>query len=179
MSVRLGFSLPAVELLAGVYGMCAVFGACLFGLLIATWTGWAELSYATFFMASSLTAYYVRPGNLLPVVVSAPLLFLLACLSASVLAPSLALIPELAGVAWWMLSGMALTIVIAVARGLRSEVQELLANLRQLPDSPGLTGAALGAPSWPLSIPGGGNPVPEAGAATSAVPWAVGSSSSP
>jgi hypothetical protein len=122
--------LPAVELLAGVYGMCAIFGACLFGLLIAAWTGWAELSYATYFMASSLTAYYVRRGNLFPVVASAPLLFLLACLSASVLLPSLALITELGGVAWWMLGGMALTIAIAVARGLRSEIRDLLSGIR-------------------------------------------------
>jgi hypothetical protein len=131
VSIRLGwFGLPAVELLAGVYGMFAIFGACLFGLLIATWTGWAQLSYATFFMASSLTAFYVRPGNLLPVVVSAPLLFLLACLTASVLLPSLALITELAGVAWWMLGGMALTITIALIRGLRSEIRDLLSGIR-------------------------------------------------
>ena len=66
-----------------------------------------ELGYAVFFMASSLTVYYVRPGSLLPVVVSAPLLFLLACLTASVLAPSLALLSALAGAGWWMLASVA------------------------------------------------------------------------
>jgi hypothetical protein len=54
--------------------MLAIFVACLAGLLVASWAGWEELGYAVFFMASSLTVYYVRPGSLLPVVVSAPLL---------------------------------------------------------------------------------------------------------
>jgi hypothetical protein len=111
--------------------MLAVFAACLSGLLIASWAAWEDLGYAVFFMASSLTAYYARPGSLLPIVVSAPLLFLLACLTASVLTPSLALLSTLAGAAWWMLAGMTLTIVIAFLRGLHSELQELLAGLRR------------------------------------------------
>jgi hypothetical protein len=112
--------------------MLAIFVACLTGLLVATWAGWEELGYAVFFMASSLTVYYVRPGSLLPVVVSAPLLFLLACLTASVVTPSLALLSTLAGAAWWMLAGMALTVVIALLRGLHAEVRELWLDLRRL-----------------------------------------------
>jgi hypothetical protein len=115
-----------------ISGMLAIFGACLAGLLVATWAGWQELGYAVFFMASSLTVYYVRAGSLLPVVVSAPLLFLLACLTASVLMPSLALLSTLAGAAWWLLAGMVVTVVIGLTRGLRSEVLELLADLRRL-----------------------------------------------
>lgn len=119
--------------MSGLTGMVAVFGACFTGLVAASWADWGELGYAVFFMASSLTAYYVRPGHLLPVVVSAPLLFLLACLTASVVTPSLALLSTLAGVAWWMLAGMALTVLIALLRGLRAEVRELWVELRQLP----------------------------------------------
>ena len=114
-----------------LYGMVAIFGACLAGLLVATWAGWAELGDAVFFMASSLTVYYVRQGSLLPVVVSAPLLFLLACLTASVLVPSLALLSTLGGAAWWLLAAMALTIAIGLLRGLHAEVRELWADLRR------------------------------------------------
>ncbi len=117
--------------MSGLTGMVAVFGACSTGLLVASWADWEELGYAVFFVASTLTAYYVRPGHLLPVVVSAPLLFLLACLTASVVMPSLALLSTLAGVAWWMLAGMSLTVGIALRRGLRAEVQELLWDLRR------------------------------------------------
>jgi len=117
--------------MSGLTGMFAVFCACFTGLLVASWADWKELGYAVFFVASTLTAYYVRPGHLLPVVVSAPLLFLLACLTASVVTPSLALLSTLAGVAWWMLAGMSLTVGIALRRGLRAEVQELLWDLRR------------------------------------------------
>lgn len=122
---------PGGAVQSGVCGMLAIFGGCLAGLLVATWAGWPELGYAAFFMASSLTVYYARAGSLLPVVVSAPLLFLLACLTASVLMPSLALLSTLAGAAWWLLAGIALTVVIGLTRGLRSELLELLANLRR------------------------------------------------
>jgi hypothetical protein len=124
---------PAGVVQPGVCGMLAIFGACLAGLLVATWAGWQELGYAVFFMASSLTVYYARAGSLLPVVLSAPLLFLLACLTASVLMPSLALLPTLAGAAWWLLASMILTVVIGLARGLHGEVRDLWAGLRRLP----------------------------------------------
>lgn len=130
---------PGGVVQSGISGMLAIFGACLAGLLVATWAGWQELGYAVFFMASSLTVYYVRAGSLLPVVVSAPLLFLLACLTASVLMPSLALLSTLAGAAWWLLAGMIVTVVIGLTRGLRSEVLELLADLRRLTSDGSLT----------------------------------------
>ena len=126
----LGWARPGDAVQSGLYGMLAIFAACLAGLLVASWAGWEELGYAVFFLATSLTVYHVRPGSLLPVVVSAPLLFLLACLTASVVMPSLALLSTLAGVAWWMLAGMCLTVGIALRRGLRAEVQELWLELR-------------------------------------------------
>jgi hypothetical protein len=126
-------NLPGDAAAPGLYGMLSIFGTCFAGVLVATWAHWQDLGSAVFFLASTLTAYYVRPGNLLPVVVSAPLLFLLACLAVSVLVPALALLPTLAGVAWWMLAGMVVTIGIALLRGLRAEVRELLVELRQLP----------------------------------------------
>lgn len=122
--------------LTGRGGVLAVFGACFTGLLIADWANWQELADAVFFLASSLAAYYVRPGSLLPVVVSPPLLFLAACLAASVLtAPGLLATAErvavtLGGAAWWMLVGIALSMAIAWLRGLRAEVRALWSDLR-------------------------------------------------
>lgn len=122
--------------LTGRGGVLAVFGACFTGLLISDWLDWGELADAVFFMASSLTAYYVRPGSLLPVVVSPPLLFLAASLASSAITASgmLAglegLLVTLAGAAWWMLAGMTLTVAIALVRGLRTEVRALVAELR-------------------------------------------------
>lgn len=127
---------PPGERLTGRGGVAIVFGTCFLGLLVAGWASWAELAGAVFFMASSLTAYYVRPGSLLPVVVSPPLLFLAASLASSAITASgmLAglegLLVTLAGAAWWMLAGMTLTVVIALVRGLRTEVRALLAELR-------------------------------------------------
>jgi len=124
------------ELTAHV-GLVAVFGTCLLGLLTADWAGWDELADAVFFMASSLGVYYVRPGNLLPMVVSPPLLFGVACAASSLLTSSGALTGlgrmavTLAGAAWWMIAGMALTLAIAWLRGLRSEVAGLIHELRQ------------------------------------------------
>jgi len=122
---------PGGVVQSGVSGMLGIFGACLAGLLVAAWASWQELGYAVFFMASSLTVYYVRAGSLLPVVVAAPLLFLLACLTASVLMPSLALLSTLAGAACWLLAGMTLTVVIGLTRGLPAEVRQLWSELRR------------------------------------------------
>jgi hypothetical protein len=114
-----------------------VFGACFLGMLIADWANWDELADATYFMASSLTAYYVRPGSLLPVAVSAPLLFFLACALENFLSSPGALstldatVAELARSAPWLFTGTALTVVIALLRGLRSEVRALVMDLRR------------------------------------------------
>ena len=122
--------------LTGRGAVLAVFGACFTGLLIADWANWQELADAVFFLASSLTAYYVRPGSLLPVVASPPLLFLAACLVVSALtAPGLPATAEriavtLGGAAWWMVVGMALSVAIALLRGLRAEIRALWSNLR-------------------------------------------------
>jgi hypothetical protein len=122
--------------MTGRSGMFAVFGACFVGLLVANWARWGELGDATFFLASSLTAYYVRPGSLLPVVASPPLLFLAACVVASALTSSGPLaglkgtLVAMAGAAWWLLAGMVLTVAIAWLRGLPTEVRALLRGLR-------------------------------------------------
>jgi len=116
-----------------------VFAACFFGLLVADWAHWGELADAVFFMAASLTAYYVRPSGLLPVVVSPPLLFFVACVAEKTLTSSgsaEAIVAALAGSAGWLLAGTGLTVVIALLRGLPSEVRALILSLRSLSRGP-------------------------------------------
>ncbi|HEX4789263.1 MAG TPA: DUF6542 domain-containing protein [Actinospica sp.] len=113
-----------------------MFGSCFLGLLVADWAHWEELANAVFFMASSLTAYYVRPGHLLPVAVSPPLLFFVAIVAEKSLAgsgapPALgATLTTLADATPWLFAGTALTVAIALLRGLGREVRALVAALR-------------------------------------------------
>jgi hypothetical protein len=122
--------------LTGRGGVLVMFGVCFLGLLIADWANWGELADATYFMASSLTAYYVRPGSLLPVAVSAPVLFFLACAlekamtSSDVLTALGGVLVALADSAPWLFAGTALTVAIAMLRGLSGEVRALVVDLR-------------------------------------------------
>jgi hypothetical protein len=124
--------------LTGRGGVLVVFAACFAGLLVAKWANWGELADAVFFMASSLTAYYVRPGGLLPVVVSPPLLFFFACAIqqaltwSGLLATLSGTVVALANSAGWLFAGTGLTIAIGLLRGLSSEVRELIVALRSL-----------------------------------------------
>jgi hypothetical protein len=130
---------PADGRLGGRGGVLVVFAACFFGLLVADWAHWGELADAVFFMAASLTAYYVRPNGLPPVVVSPPLLFFVACAAEKTLTssgPTKAIVAVLAGSAGWLLAGMGLTVVIALLRGLPSEVRALILSLRSLSRGP-------------------------------------------
>jgi hypothetical protein len=119
-------------------GVAAVFAACFLGLLIADWAGWENLAFAVFFMASSLTVYYVRPGSLLPVLVSSPLLFFTAMLAEKFALASGPLpafegtVVSLADAAPWLLTGTALTLVIALCRGVAREIRTLVVETRSL-----------------------------------------------
>jgi hypothetical protein len=122
--------------LTGRGGVLVMFGVCFLGLLVADWANWGELADATYFMASSLTAYYVRPGSLLPVAASAPVLFFLACvLEKAMTSPGAVTTLEgvlvaLADSAPWLFAGTALTVAIALLRGLTGEVRALVLQLR-------------------------------------------------
>jgi len=122
--------------LTGRGGVVVVFGTCFLGLLLADWARWAQLADAVFFMASSLTAYYVRPNGLPSVVVSPPLLFFFASvLEKTVTAHGLpaafgTTLTTLAGAAPWLLAGTGLTVAIALLRGLRGEMRALVLALR-------------------------------------------------
>jgi hypothetical protein len=124
--------------LTGRGGVVVMFVTCFLGLLIADWANWEELADAVFFMASSLTAYYVRPGSLLPVAVSPPLLFFAAialeklAIVSGTLAALEGTLVMLANAAPWLFAGTALTVGIALLRGLRREVRTLVLELRGL-----------------------------------------------
>jgi hypothetical protein len=117
-------------------GLVVMFGTCFAGLLVADWASWPELADAVFFMTSSLTAYYVRPGRLLPVMVSPPLLFFTAMtaeklvFASGMLAALEGTLVMLADAAPWLFAGTALSVAIALIRGVRREVRVLVIGLR-------------------------------------------------
>jgi len=115
--------------------MLAVFAL---GLLVASWMGWPVLAGASFVIGSVAAVLYVRPGDLLMVTIAPPLLFGIALVAVKAVTAtgSLALsIAEgtaitMAEVAPWLFAGVALTLIIAWARGLRGCVRELRQDLR-------------------------------------------------
>src|SRR5262249_30936182 len=113
-----------------VMGMLAVFAV---GLLVASWMGWPVLAGASFVIGSAAAVLYVRLGDLLMVTIVPPLLFgiTLVVVKAATATGSMVLsVAEgtaitMAEVAPWLFAGMVLTLVIALARGLRGCVREL------------------------------------------------------
>jgi uncharacterized protein DUF6542 len=124
-----------------VMGMLAVFAL---GLLVASWMGWPVLAGACFVIGSVAAVLYVRPGDLLMVTIVPPLLFgitLVAVKAATATGSMVLSVAEgtaitMAQVAPWLFAGMALTLVIAWARGLRGYVRELRQDLRAAGRSP-------------------------------------------
>ena len=115
--------------------MLAVFALGLFG---ASWTPWPVLAGAFFVIGSVAAIIYVRPGDLLMVTIAPPLLFgitLLGVKAATATGNVVLSIAEgtaitMAEIAPWLFAGMALTLVIAWARGLGGCVRELRQDLR-------------------------------------------------
>jgi len=108
------------------------------GLLGAVWLRWPVLAGASFVAGSVAAVRYVRTRDLLVATVVPPLLFgiVLAGVKAATATGSVVLsIAEgtaitLAEVAPWLFAGMALTLVIAWARGLGGCIRELRQDLR-------------------------------------------------
>ncbi len=116
---------PGTVRLTGLGAVAALFAACLFGLLIAYWTGWSALGNAFFLMSCGLVASYTRPSGLRAVVVSPPLAFFTGAVCVElVTAPdtfsaATGLLVTLATSAPWLFTGTALVIAIAFGRGYR------------------------------------------------------------
>jgi len=114
--------------------MAAVFLA---GLLAAALAGWTMLAGLAFLVGCVLAARYTVPADLLTVVVSPPLLFvvLMVCVSAVTGPGSLLLsvvvgsVATLTGAAPWLAAGLAATVAIAWARGLPRCIRDLIHEL--------------------------------------------------
>lgn len=113
-------------------------GVFLIGLLLAAWLGWAVLAGLAFMAGCVLAARYAATAALLTVVVSPPLLFLATVILVSAMTGPGGLfmsavvgsVVTLASVAPWLAVGMALTLVIALVRGLPRCIRDLYRELR-------------------------------------------------
>jgi hypothetical protein len=116
--------------LTGRGAALALFAACLFGLLMAGWTGWSALADAIFLMSCGVVAYYTRAKGLRNVVVCPPLAFFAGTVCAQLItapggfAAAEGILVTLGIAAPWLFTGTALTIVIAVGRGYRPELPD-------------------------------------------------------
>src|ERR1035437_8490610 len=104
--------------LTGRGAVLALFVACLFGLLIAGWTGWSALADAIFVMSCGVVAYYTQAKGLRKVVVCPPLAFLAGTVCAELItapggfAAAEGILITLGTSAPWLFTGTTLTLVI-------------------------------------------------------------------
>jgi hypothetical protein len=135
--VRLAVARPAVQLTArgAVLGL---FVACFVTLLLADWTGWTALADLAFVAGGGAAAWYTKPGALLPLVVSPPVIFFCACACAELLTASgmfttaTGILITLGAASPWLFIGTALTLGVALSRGLPGEIADLVADLRSV-----------------------------------------------
>ena len=117
--------------LTGRGAAVALFAACFCGLLIAAWTGWDLLADVMFVMTCGLVACYTRASGLRKVVVCPPLAFFAGNVLAQLLtAPdafsaTTGILITLGISAPWLFTGTGLTMVIALGRGWRPDLQGL------------------------------------------------------
>ena len=117
--------------LTGRGAVVALFAACLFGLLIAGWTGWSAVGDALFLMSCGVVAYYTRPSGLRHVVLCPPLAFLAGAVCAQLItapdsfAAAEGILVTLGTSAPWLFTGTGLTFVIALSRGWRPDLSAL------------------------------------------------------
>jgi hypothetical protein len=113
-----------------------LFAACLLTLLLAAVTGWSAIPDMAFVGGCGAGAWYTKRGALLPLAVSPPLIFFVACVSAQWITTS-GMFATVTGIfvtlgtsAPWLFLGTALTIAIGCYRGLPGELMDLLIDLR-------------------------------------------------
>jgi hypothetical protein len=117
--------------LTGRGAIVMLFAVTFVGLLGAAWTGWGLLADAAFVCGCGVVPYYTKTSGLRTVVVSPPLLFLIACVCAEVLTASgtfmaaEGILVTLGTSAPWLFTGTALTVVVAVGRGYRPSTPRL------------------------------------------------------
>lgn len=118
--------------------MLGLFVVCFLAMLVAEWTGWTALTGLAFVGGGGTAAWYTKHGALLPLAVSPPVVFLIACVSSEMLtAPTTfttltGIFVTLATASPWLFAGTALILGIAVCRGLPGEIADLVADIRLL-----------------------------------------------
>lgn len=137
-----GFRGPGTAVrLTGRGAVLSLFGLSFLGLIMSDWLSWGILADGTFIAACIAIACYAKPSDLLTVAVSPPLAFFAACVcakaatSAGVTSAAEGMLVELANSAPWLFTGTALTVGIALYRGLPGNMRELRQDLQGTPDA--------------------------------------------
>ncbi|MBT2213952.1 MULTISPECIES: DUF6542 domain-containing protein [Actinomadura] len=120
-------------------GIVVMFGTGLVCALLARWLGVGLLAGGGFTIGCVLAAFATRPADLLTLVVSPPLAFFAATLTAVFLdtlgdgsllrGMTVGVLTALAGTAPWLFFGTLLVLVICLFRGLPANVRELRGKL--------------------------------------------------
>jgi hypothetical protein len=119
--------------LTGRGALLGMFAAFFLGLFVATWLGWSALAGAVFVLGSAAATRWTKPRDLLSVAVSPPILFFGALLCVKALTASGNTLVSVAGgtalalasAAPWLLTGVAISLIIAWFRGLPRCVSDL------------------------------------------------------
>ncbi|HEY2521039.1 MAG TPA: DUF6542 domain-containing protein [Streptosporangiaceae bacterium] len=125
--------------LTGRGAILGLFLVSFLGILVSGWLGTGVLADLLFLGGCGAMARYTKPRDLLSVSVSPPLAFFFACLLAKLVSSSggtsaaEGTLVTLATSAPWLFAGTALTIVIALRRGLLDNIRELRAGLQGNP----------------------------------------------
>ena len=150
----------AGPLLTGRGALLGMFALSFLGILVATWLHWSPLAGGSFVLGCAAAALRTKHRDLLTVVVSPPLLFFCALVGVKALTATGDPLVSVAGgtaltlanVAPWLFAGVAISLIIAWCRGLRSCVSDLRRELRGDPE-PGRARAAGGTGSGDYSRP--------------------------
>ena len=132
-------SSAAVLRLTGRGAILGLFVLLFLGILVSSWLNTGVLADLLFLLGCCVMAWYTKPGDLLSVSVSPPLAFFFACVLAKLITSSggtsaaEGILVTLATSAPWLFAGTALTIVIALRRGLLDNLRDLRAGLQGTP----------------------------------------------
>lgn len=121
--------------------LLGMFALCLVGCLLAAWLHRDVIAGVSFVATGILAPIYARRQALLYIVISAPVIFLLAEIAAqlitaqggghgSALSVVEGILLTLAGVAPWLLSGTVICVGVAISQGLPECIREFRAGLR-------------------------------------------------
>ncbi|HEY8481241.1 MAG TPA: DUF6542 domain-containing protein [Spirillospora sp.] len=129
--------------LTGRGGIVVMFAAGVVCGLLSRWFDAPMIAGAGFAIGCALAAFATRPADLLTLVVSPPLVFFAATLTAEIITTlgngsllrsvTVGVLTSLASTAPWLFFATALVVVVSLARGLMTNVRELrdkLAGIR-------------------------------------------------